>query len=140
MRAPNAHKSNKHKSKPMNDNLRIIKNEFKKHKGQYVINNGEVQRFIAIATDDDDYYYVFWDGRKAVWSSCVGTFVPLKGKIDARHYDEFGRLAKLNDYDFLGELDTEKFVYMGNPDEVKARVESVKTPDRYLCEVCWDLN
>lgn len=138
MRAPNAHKVTK--QRPMDDNLRIIKNEFKKHKGQYVINNGEVQRLIAIATDDEDYYYVFWDGRKAIWSSCVGTFVPLKGKIDDRHYREFGRLARLNDYDFLGELDTERFVYKGNPDEVKARVETVSAPDRFLSEVCWDLN
>lgn len=140
MRSPNAHKVTKHKLKPMDENLRIIKNQFKKHKGQYVINHGVVQRLIAIGTDDSDYYYIFWDGRKTIWSTCVGTFVPLKGKIEDKHYNEFGRIAKLNDYDFLGELDTEKWVWTGNADEVKMKVENINGPDRYLTEVCWDLN
>lgn len=124
----------------MNDNLKIILEEFEKYKGQHVIINDTVKRLIAIATDDDDYYYVLWNGRETHWSTCVGTYIPLKGKIEDRFYNNFINTAKLNDYDIIGEINTEKWEYIGNGNDVRIKAESVKSPDRYLTPLCWDLN
>ena len=41
----------------MDNNLKLILQEFEELKGQFVINHETVERFIAIGTDDDDYYY-----------------------------------------------------------------------------------
>ena len=77
----------------MTDNKALILAEFEKHKGQFVIGDDwQVMRLVAIGEDDMDYYYVLYDGRKLHWSTCVGRFVPLKGKIDEHYYEEYGRL------------------------------------------------
>lgn len=137
----------------MDNNLKIILAEFEQLKGQFVINHNRVERFIAIATDDQDYYYVTYDGKKCHWTSCLMGLVPLKGKIDDKHYEEFIRLAKLND------LDQPTF-HGHNPDDIikdkgmnsvpttykqaaqyhRTEIEHTKLPNRYLTEVCWDLN
>jgi len=135
----------------MDDNLKIILGEFEKLKGQFVINNDRVERFIAVATDERDYYYVTYDGRKYHWTSCLMGLVPLKSKIDNDHYNEFIRLAKLNHFD-------QPTLYGHSPDEVmddtmnvpltykqaaqkhRADIEHVELPNRYLTEICWDLN
>jgi hypothetical protein len=139
----------------MDNNLKLILEEFEKLKGQFVITQShKVERLIAIGTDEQDYYYVTYNGRKKVWNTCVGSIIPLKGKIDDKHYNEFIRLAKLNHHD-------QETLYGNNPDEIipeyignnnqpmtyrefaqkhRAEIESVKSPDRYLSEVCWELN
>lgn len=86
----------------MDDNLKKILKEFDKLKGQFVINiMMKVQRLVAVAEDEMDYYYITYDGRKLFWNTCVGRIIPLKGKIDKKHYDELERMASLNDYDRL---------------------------------------
>lgn len=135
----------------MDDNLKIILAEFEKLKGQFVINHNRVERLIAIASDDQDYYWVTYDGRKRHWNTCLMALVPLKGKIDDKHYDEFIRLAKLNHFD-------QETLLNNNPDAIiddsvnppitvkqfsqkhRAEIEHLELPERYLTEVCWDLN
>lgn len=135
----------------MDDNLKIILAEFEKLKGQHVINHWKVERFIAIAADKHDYYYVTYDGRKVTWSSCLINLIPLKGKIDDKHYDEFIRLAKLNHFD-------QETLHGRNPDEIvddtmfipltykqaslkhKREMEKTHEDSEFLTEVCWDLN
>jgi hypothetical protein len=81
------------------DNLTIITNEFNSFKGQFVICSDQVYRFIGIADDDEDWYYVLYDGRRITLHSCVGSVTPLKSYILEAHYKELIRLAKLNHYD-----------------------------------------
>jgi hypothetical protein len=83
----------------MNNNLKRILEEFEDLKGQFVINGTEVMRYIAVATDDEDYYHVLYDGRKVIWSSCVGSVIPLKGRLAEKDYHSLVRLAQLNDFD-----------------------------------------
>lgn len=145
----------------MEDNLKIILGEFEKLKGQFIINHNRVERFIAVATDEEDYYYVTYDGRKCSWTSCLMGLVPLKGKIDDKHYDEFIRLAKINHFDqpnihnhnpddlitegFI--LNTKAVLYQGKPISYRdwanmnrKDIEQVELPNKFLTEVCWDLN
>lgn len=139
----------------MDDNLKIITAEFEKLKGQFVItDNWDVKRLIAIGSDDMDYYYVCYDGRKIHWFTCVGRIIPLKGKIDDEHYNEFIRMAKLNHFD-------QPTFHNNNPDEFikqkegdnsppitykvwcqqhKREMENVHEDSKFLTEVCWDLN
>lgn len=125
----------------MDDNYTSITNKFKKHKGEFVITESrDIQRLIAIGTDDTDYYYIYWDGRKVTWSTCCGRFIPLKGYIPDEDYNRFIAVEKLNCYDVNGELDREEFKWKGNGEEVKKKIETLTLPDKYITEVCWDLN
>jgi hypothetical protein len=82
------------------NNKELILNEFEQLKGQFVITESwEVERLVAIGEDEMDYYYITYDGRKLKFHTCVGRIIPLKGKIDDKHYNEFERIANLNHYD-----------------------------------------
>ena len=129
----------------MDSNLKLILEEFEKHRGQFVITDNfghSVQRFIAIAQDEYDYYYVFWDGRKTQWQSCVGRYVPLKGYIEDKYYNEFIRLAKLNHYDSPEWADDKVKDIKDVNDSVKLQVlgEGSEGTNKYLTEICWELN
>lgn len=84
----------------MTDNLTLIKAEFEKLKGQFVITDSwKVERLVAIGEDQLDYYWITYDGRRLYWHTCVGRVVPLKGHLREKDYNEFVRLAKLNHFD-----------------------------------------
>jgi hypothetical protein len=117
----------------MDDNLSLILKEFEQLKGQFIITmDDRVERLIAIGDDTEDYYYITYNGRKAIWHSCVGRIIPLKGYIRSEDYDSLIRLAKLNDYDqvypdrWLVEWNNERLTWSHN--------------HTLLSEVCWDLN
>lgn len=126
----------------MVDNLTLIKAEFEKLKGQFVITDSwKIERLIAIGEDEHDYYYITYDGRKLHWNTCVGRLVPLKGYLRDRDYKEFIRLAKLNHFDQVS--------LWGNKEPEKAKVmaeahvrELLTLPEdhKFLTEVCMDLN
>ena len=127
----------------MSDNLTIFKGEYEKYKGQHVISNDTVYRFIGIVDDEEDYYYCLYDGRKLRLHSCVGVIVPLKGFILDKHYNEFVRLAKLNHYDqetLFSIEDTDKLKEI-NDQHKKELVESIeKSGDKFIVGPCWELN
>jgi len=127
----------------MADNLTIFKGEYEKYKGQHVISNDTVYRFIGIVDDREDYYYCLYDGRKFRLHSCVGVIVPLKGFIQDKHYNEFVRMAKLNHYDqstLYGIDDTEKLKEI-NDHHKKELVESIENNnDKFIVGPCWELN
>ena len=83
----------------MDNNLRRLIDQFEENKGQFVIVDNKVSRFVCISEDDLDYYYVTYDGRKIRWHSSVGRYMPLKGRLDERDYNELVRLAKINHFD-----------------------------------------
>jgi hypothetical protein len=125
----------------MDNNLILILQEFEELKGQFVINHDTVERLIAIGSDEQDYYYITYDGRKLIWNTCVGRIIPLKGKIDEKHYNEFIRLAKLNHYDQVSNWgkensDADKFSKQHKQELEQLLGEN----DKYLTEICWDLN
>jgi len=124
----------------------IIK-EFEKYKGQFVITDDmDVKRLIAVGSDDMDYYWVYWDGRKTFWDTCVGGFVPLKGKIEDIEYDRFVRLAKLNHYDQFylkkgyEENKTKQMIYDIMNRRMKDKFIYLKEGCEYMTDICWDIN
>jgi len=126
----------------MDNNLKIILGEFEKHRGEFVItDNWKVERLIAIGSDDFDYYYVTYDGRKLTWNTCVGRIIPLKGKIEYNEYMNFVRIAELNHYDqeklYNIKLTNEKLEAIN---QHKKELTTLTSPDKFLTEVCWDLN
>jgi len=121
--------------------------EFEEYKGQFVINDEwEVVRLIAVADDGWDYCWVYWDGMKIIWTSCVGGFVPLKGKIDERYYKNFIRLAYLNHYDLIGldkdeENETKRLLREVMRERTKVKViERSNTKEKYITDICWEIN
>lgn len=126
------------------NNKKIILTEFEKLKGQFVITESwKVERLIAIGDDGFDYYYVTYDGRKTTWNTCVGKVVPLKGKIDDKHYSEFIRLAKINHHDqedfFMPKTDAAKKEVKLQNEVHKKEMETLSAPDEFISEVCWTI-
>ena len=128
----------------MGDNLKIILSEFEELKGQFVINHNTVERFIGIGMDDYDYYYITYNGRETKWNTCVGSIIPLKGKIEDKHYNEFIRLAKINHFDqpnlWIPRTDEDKQKMLDASITHKNKVLELNNPDKYLTPICWDLN
>jgi hypothetical protein len=120
-------------NKKITPTLQRILDEFEELKGQFVITEShEIERLIAIGDDDMDYYWVTYDGRKTKWNTCVGGLIRLKGKIDDKDYQKFIRIAKLNSWD------------QNKDDELrswhKQQMMEVNGTDKFLTEICWDLN
>ena len=87
------------KKQDADSNLKLILKEFEQYKGQFVIIDDKVERLIGVGDDSEDYYWLTWNGRKMMWSSCVMSFMPLKGYLREEDYNKLIRLAKLNHYD-----------------------------------------
>ncbi len=121
-----------------------LKREFEEHKGEFVIVNHKVVRFVAIGDDGDDYYYATYDGRKITWNSAVGKLVYLKGKLDDQDYQEFIRLAKINHYDqddfLMPDTEQDKAQQKHYAKKHRQQMEREEGENKYLTEVCWNLN
>jgi hypothetical protein len=120
--------------------------EFEQYKGQFVINDDwKVVRLIAVADDEFDYYWVYWDGRKIQWATCCGGFVPLKGKVDDKYYERFIHLAYWNHYDLIGlnkkdeKDETKQAMWKTMRDRVKMDVINAKGKDKYITDICWEI-
>lgn len=126
----------------MEDNLKLILEEFEQLKGQIVITMSyNIERLVAVGDDETDYYWITFDGRKFKWNTCVGRIIPLKGHLPDKDYDHFVRRAKLNDYDqipLFGKLETDEVI-----DKVNAfKRDLVVLPNnhKFLTDVCWQIN
>jgi len=128
----------------MENNLKIIKKEFNELKGQHVLINNTVLRFIAIAEDKYDYLYILWDGKNIKYHTILELLIPLKNKIDDQHYNSIVRTSMYNDidsFDFMLPNDEEKEIV--KKFALKQRKDVIKSiPDdiNVLSEFCWDFN
>lgn len=79
--------------------LTVLTDQFNLYQGQFVIINSQVVRFIGIAEDDFDYYFIFYNGKEAILTSCLLTPIPLKGFITEFDYCTLVNSAKLRHLD-----------------------------------------
>lgn len=126
----------------MSSALQQILEEFESLKGQFVITSGQdIERLVAIGEDDEDYYYVTYNGRKLTFSTAVGRIMPLKGYLRDEDYLELRRLGRLNHFDqaeLWGSKSSEETKEFN--EKHKAEMMALKEPDKFLTEVCWELN
>lgn len=126
----------------MSSALQQILEEFESLKGQFVITPGQdIERLVAIGEDDEDYYYVTYNGRKLTFSTAVGRIMPLKGYLRDEDYLELRRLARLNHFDqadLWGSKSLEETKEFN--EKHKSELMTLKGSDRFLTEVCWELN
>ena len=112
-------------------NKEIILKQFERMQGQFVIcNDTQIKRFIGIAQDIYDYYYILYDGRNIEFSSCVGTVYELKRDINPKAYQRMIRIAQLNHYD---QLDT-------SGEHIKELISSIEKDNELLTPLNFDLN
>ena len=130
----------------MYGNLDLILNKFEELKGQFVINNAfNIERLVAIAADDSDYYYVTYNGRKLTWYTCSNRITKLKVKIYDESYNELVKIGKLNHYDqptlhgstnIVRKKETIKF----NKTHIEEITKLYKSENRYMTDFCWKIN
>lgn len=128
----------------MADNKTLLINQFKENCGQFIIMGNNVVRFIGIADDEEDYYYVTYDGRQINWHSAVGSYTVLKGKIDEKDYNDLIRMAKLNHFDqddfFSPSTDAQKEKQKLFAMSHKLEISKVSGNDKYIVPLHWELN
>ena len=78
-----------------------FENRVKKHLGELVLDLFKVVRLEGFYNGEDDYYYIYRDidrefHKGQYYASCLGGFVPLKGKISRAQYRELVRVFNLN--------------------------------------------
>ena len=118
-----------------------LKEEWEEHKGEFVLTQSHtLERFISIGEDGDDYYYVTYNGREIIWNTAVGKLIYLKGKIDDYDYNNFIRLAKLNHWDQLDVWIKDCKNTKESIKEYKNELTSHDDGNKYLTDICWDLN
>lgn len=121
----------------IDNNLKIILDEFEQLKGQFIITMSHtIERLVAIGDDEEDYYWVTWDGRNLHWSSCVGRIIPLKGYLRDDDYNELIRLAKLNHSDQIYLENNQNDEFLKNVDDY---MSTLSEKDKFLTILCWDL-
>lgn len=127
----------------MDNNRKLILAEFDSLKGQFVITGSHnIERLVAVGSDDMDYYWITYNGRKLKWSSCVGRIMPLKGHLRDKDYKELVRLAKLNHYDqeaLWGRDSSEEGLDFSNKHKELLVCEIGET-DEFITDICWDIN
>jgi hypothetical protein len=124
----------------MDNNRKLILAEFDSLKGQFVITSSHnIERLIAVGSDDMDYYWITYNGRKLNWSSCVGRIMPLKGHLRDKDYKELVRLAKLNHYDQVTLWEPENAKkYSAQHKELL--IGGIGENDEFITDICWDIN
>jgi hypothetical protein len=121
-------------------NLERITEEYEKLKGQLVLCDFKVYRFIGICDDQEDWYYCLYDGRKLNFTSCVIHITPLKGFIDEWDYNWMVSMCKGNHYD--------QPILYGTKDDISKFNEGHKTEllskldenTKFVLGPHWDLN
>jgi hypothetical protein len=130
----------------MSTNLDMVLREFEELKGQFVINNAwNIERFVAIAGDNYDYYYVTYNGRKLTWYSTITKIIPLKGKIDDIHYNELIKIAKLNHYDQptlhgSTNITRKKEIIKFNKNHIEEITNLYKPDNKYITDIYWEIH
>jgi hypothetical protein len=125
----------------MIDNKTSILNQFEELKGQFVINaSWNIERLVAIGSDEWDYYWITYNGRKFSWNTCVGGLMPLKGHLRDKDYKELIRLARLNHFDqatLWGNVANEESEqYVRRHKHELTRTEGT---EEFLTDIYWDL-
>lgn len=122
---------------PSNDsNLKRILAEFESMKGQLVITGySNIERLVAIGDDQEDWYYVTYDGRESLrWSSCVGTVMPLKNQLRDADYQQLINIAKGNHWDLQMAVGVNAWA-------VRDALLAQHSPThRFITEIHWDIN
>jgi hypothetical protein len=77
--------------------LTKLKAELEPFKNTLVIDNlDNVVRLVDVIDDEDDYYWVY-DSKQGIYhSSCVGEWIPLKGFVEQKKYDNLVYMWNLN--------------------------------------------
>lgn len=123
------------------NNLELILSFFNEHRGQFVLVDKIVYRLIAVATDDFDYYWVLYNGRKLRWTTCLTNIVPLKNTFKDGDYQILATSSKLNDFDQV-----EYWGHKNLQEAAKFREEHIKEitftegkDSRYMTELEWNI-
>ena len=123
------------------NNLESFTIFFNQHRGQFVLMDRVVYRFIALATDEWDYYWVLYDGKKLRWVTCLMTLVPLKDEMSEYYYNKLVHISKLNDFDQI-----EYWGHKNLEEAKKFREEHIKEitfmegkDNRYMTDLEWNI-
>jgi len=123
------------------NNLQLFLSFFNEHKGQFVISDKVIYRLVGVATDEWDYYWVLYNGKKLSWITCLMNLIPLKGCLNVKDYNMMVKSSQLNDFD--------QVMYWGHKNLGEAKefreqhikeITSLGNKDsRYMTELVWEI-
>jgi hypothetical protein len=71
----------------MTDNWTILTKEFNQHQGELVLDGFQVVELIDLIDGEEDYYWIFNNGRGIQGLSCVGRVIFLKDSLPEEEYN-----------------------------------------------------
>lgn len=80
----------------MSTTLGSLRKEMEPYQGTLVLDLFDVVRLVDVIDDEDDFYWVYDTKKGIVHSSCVGGWIPLKGHIQDKSYENLVRIWNLN--------------------------------------------
>lgn len=117
---------------------------FNRLKGQLVLIDRQVLRFIGIGQDQYDYLYILWNGKELVYRTILDHLIQLKDKIDDKDYNIMIRSSRINDYDSLKcfdpKTDKDKTIVVNANHKVKQEIldEIDKRNVELLDDLFWE--
>lgn len=86
----------------MTETENSILNDYNKLNGEFVLVLDKIYRLIGVLKEEDeDYYWILYDGNDVCLISCLCKLIKLKGRLLDEDYNEIIRMSKLNHLDFL---------------------------------------
>lgn len=76
--------------------LKILQDILEPYKNTLVLDYFNVVRLVDVIDGEDDYYWVYDTKNGIVHSTCVGSWIPLKGFLPDNEYIELVRVWNLN--------------------------------------------
>jgi hypothetical protein len=78
-------------------NFNELKEEAKKHINELILDDiSGIKRLIGIHNGKEDYYWILLTRKEIELKSCVRGWIPLKGQLKDKDYNELERLWELN--------------------------------------------
>lgn len=76
--------------------LDLLKKELKPFKNTLVIDSFQIVRLVDVVEEEDDYYWIYDNGGKITYVSCVFNWVSLKKHLPVDEYESLVNLWNIN--------------------------------------------
>lgn len=121
-------------------NIERITEEFENHKGELVLCDFKVYRFIGIVDDEFDWYYCLYNGRELQLTSCVMHITPLKGFIHEWDYNWMVSMCKGNHWDQPTLYGTKEDISTFNEEHKNGLLSNWDDKTKFILGPYWVLN
>lgn len=103
------------------------------YRNTLVLDLFNVVKLVDVISDEEDIWWIYDNGRKTIKSSAVMDWIPLKGKIDDKDYEQLERIWNLNTTEAIKGMDNDPEIWPITKPEGISYALTYETYERYNC-------